>query len=189
MDTEHWKPIPGHDGYEASSLGRIRSKRKVLADAAGPRGHRKIALGSKCQGLVHTFVALAFYGQKPDGMCVAHKNGNPGDNRVENIQYTTFVGNMLHRRFHGQDPCPVLRISDSGVPRILETRRGKMAFGEVHGMCTASEAQARMVHELLAEGLSRREIVKRVGMDYQWVSNVAAGRRWRHVHPDLSIRR
>lgn len=184
MDNEVWKPIPGHEGYEASSMGRLRSARKVLVVTKINSGYLKASLGSKAQGLVHRFVAKAFLGECPKGHCVAHKNGNKTDNRIDNLMYATREANMMHCRYEGSDPCPLLRI-ENGKPFYKESPAQRLvaARGMNHGNCKTDEATVLMVHKLNSDGLLRSEIAKQLGRPYAWVSGILAGRRWSHLHP------
>jgi hypothetical protein len=50
---------------------------------------------------VHRLVAAAFLGPRPDGMMICHWNGDPADNRVENLRYATRVDNALDSLRHG----------------------------------------------------------------------------------------
>ena len=187
MDVEVWKTIPGHPKYEASSLGRIRSPRTVLATSTTNAGYLRTNLGSKAQGLVHRFVASAFLGPCPRGYCVAHKNGVKTDNRIENLKYATRSENALHCRFEGTDPCPLLKVVGGKPVYMMDpANRRFSARGERHGMATASESMVLLVHQLAASGLLTSEIAKQLQRKYKWVSNILAGRRWRHLHPDAS---
>ncbi|MDP9144418.1 MAG: NUMOD4 domain-containing protein [Actinomycetota bacterium] len=65
--TEIWRPVVGHEGYEVSSLGRVRSldrtvlhsrgheqgcRGRVLAQGTKERGHKKVRLaGHRDRGL------------------------------------------------------------------------------------------------------------------------------------------
>lgn len=50
---------------------------------------------------VHSLVALAFIGPRPHGYEVCHNNGNPLDNRVDNLRYGTSADNKLDQVRHG----------------------------------------------------------------------------------------
>jgi hypothetical protein len=111
--TERWKACLG--GYfEVSDRGqirRIKSRRtshcgRVVPYLVQPglagAGYR--ALRPWIEGVagravyVHRLVAEAFIGPCPEGHEVNHLNGNKQDNRVENLEYTTRQGNVIHAR-------------------------------------------------------------------------------------------
>lgn len=99
---EIWKPIPGYENYEASSLGRIRShwnmRRKgvaILKSQVSSRGYHQLRLAGRKAARVHRLVMLAFHG--PNEMCVVnHKNGIKTDNRLENLEYVTKSQDIAH---------------------------------------------------------------------------------------------
>ena len=122
---EEWKDIPGYEGrYQASSMGRIRNIgyevkgrnpytgrefiRKVPSRILKPgrfckSGHVSVVLGKGTSGQpVHQLVMKAFVGEPPDGMEVLHKNGNPTDNRLENLDYGSRTENILDVYKHGK---------------------------------------------------------------------------------------
>ena len=115
---EIWRDIPGYEGsYQVSSKGRVRSlprvvpvydrvrqvsyvrlcPGKILREAVCDRaGHVSVHLGKYSRGIpVHQLVMLAFHGYPPPGMEARHLNGNPKDNRPENLKYGTHSENML----------------------------------------------------------------------------------------------
>lgn len=118
--AEVWRAIPGKDGYEVSSLGRVRSLGRVLQDGrrrsgqmlkpwlAGS-GYHYVSLGGDFKIGVHRLVALVFHGE-PVGCKneAAHLNGNPKDNRVENIVWASRSENEQHKRQHGTYARPVV---------------------------------------------------------------------------------
>lgn len=95
---EQWKQIGDLD-YEVSSWGRVRRlgrPDRVLKEESYRRvvlcGHGKIR-----RRLVHQLVAEAFLGPRPTPEHVPnHKSGDHGDNRVENLEWTTPRENQLH---------------------------------------------------------------------------------------------
>lgn len=97
---EIWLDIPGTGGlYEASSLGRIRSKDGAVAARSHPRGYLRVRIrcaGQKSQDhFVHRLVALAFLGER-QGLEVNHVNGCKTDNRAENLEWVTHSENVAH---------------------------------------------------------------------------------------------
>ena len=119
MDNEIWKPIPGfNDWYEASSLGRIRSKPRVIHQSNGNKQHRKGAIlkpgtnkgykmvvlcadGKRKSVTVHSVVALAFLGPRGPGIQVRHKDGTRDNNKVSNLEYGTRSENTKDSVEHG----------------------------------------------------------------------------------------
>lgn len=113
MTVEEWRPIPGFEGYEASSLGRIKS----VARGKGRRVGRIVAQHPLTNGrypkvelwtggrrrtvLVHRLVGEAFLGPLPDGLQTRHLNGNGFDNRASNLKYGTHLENMQDAIKHG----------------------------------------------------------------------------------------
>lgn len=95
---EIWKPIPGST-YEASSLGRIRSPRgNVLKPYDHPLGYHLVTVpvnGPAISRTVHSLVAAAFHGPRPEGLDIAHGNCVKTDNRPSNLRYTTRSDNIL----------------------------------------------------------------------------------------------
>lgn len=111
MSSERWRPISGYEGlYEVSRDGRIRSYHKEAPHelSAGRRnqyGHLAVHLfdrnGMRRTIYVHQLVAAAFLGPRLHGMQIRHLNGNPRDNRHENLAYGTLSDNMHDRVAHG----------------------------------------------------------------------------------------
>lgn len=96
LETEEWRDIPGHEGYQASNLGRIRSVRVLAARPSPITGYRRIAAGRKNQQYVHVLVAAAFLGPKPLGFEVNHIDGMGQNCRPDNLEYMTREGNIKH---------------------------------------------------------------------------------------------
>lgn len=107
-----WEPIPGYGRYEASENGLIRStdyKRtgnpKIIKPSKSKCGYLKSMFlrddGKYCTRPVHYMVSLAFFGQRPKGTEINHKNGEKTDNRPENLEYVTKSENVLHAYRNG----------------------------------------------------------------------------------------
>jgi hypothetical protein len=120
-DSEEWREISGHPGYEVSSLGRVKSvsrifirengrkftvRGRILRSALDSKGYLSVALrGSGIKQTpqrIHKLVAVTFLGPCPEKMEVRHLNGSKLDNRKENLCYGTRKENALDMLFHGQ---------------------------------------------------------------------------------------
>lgn len=107
-NQEIWKPIPEFKGsHEASSLGRIRNPRtgRILSQSVqADSGRLQVGIwreGRSRPCRVHTLVALAFHGPRPDGMEIRHLNGDQTDNRASNLRYGTHAENEQDKLKHG----------------------------------------------------------------------------------------
>lgn len=108
MHDTIWIPIPGTDGYEANASGEIRrywilKPWRTAGGAAKRNGQKQREIirvrmnGTYKRGCyVHRLVASAFYGPCPDNKEVNHIDGNPLNNRADNLEYVTRSGNLKH---------------------------------------------------------------------------------------------
>lgn len=107
---EIWERIEGYNGkYWVSSEGRVRSDKKVLSPGKLPAGYRKVVLygaGFRKTVAVHRLVAIAFVLNNDNLPEVDHINGDPSDNRVENLRWCT-------RQQNNSFPLKRKRVSDS----------------------------------------------------------------------------
>lgn len=96
LPNEEWRPIEGYPNYEVSNMGRVKSlnynhtkKEKLLKQGITNRGYYRIQIYNnqivKCS--VHRLVATAFI-PNPDNLpCVNHRDENPQNNSVENLEW------------------------------------------------------------------------------------------------------
>jgi len=167
---EEWRPVVGYDGlYSVSSLGSVR--RDVdqegrpaprLLRGQPVRGYLLVALskaGFSKRYVIHRLVAVAFLGPIPDGMQVNHKNQRRGDNRLDNLEYTTASENIKHTYRMGRTP---LR-------------------GDMNGRATITDAQALTIRSMFAEGVWQAEIGRRLSVSKWTVFNVIHRKTWAHL--------
>lgn len=123
--TERWRVIPGWPDYEVSDMGRVRSLPRSMVRANGrpynkaarimrgsigmPDGYPVVTLSPKGTNRhavlkIHRLVLLAFVGPAPEGMVTCHNDGNPTNNRLDNLRWDTPSANMVDRVKHGTDP-------------------------------------------------------------------------------------
>lgn len=124
-DEEEWRPVPGYEGfYEVSSMGRVRSLDRTIRNSLGRLRHYKGRLikapinpgngyysvllyreGHEKMHSVHRLVLRAFQGEPPQpNMQCCHNDGNPLNNRADNLRWDTSSNNHLDRIKHGRMP-------------------------------------------------------------------------------------
>lgn len=92
-----WRDVPGlEEQYEVSNDGLVRYKPRILKPWQIPSGHLVISLGTKKRTYVHRLVAEAFIANPQRKPLVNHKNSNPTDNSVENLEWATASENLAH---------------------------------------------------------------------------------------------
>lgn len=114
MNTETWKTIPGYEGiYQASTAGHVKrigygkgaKVGRVLKGNPTKNGYLFVNLykyGQTVALYIHRIVAATFLGPVEDSV-VNHKNKDRADNRLENLEITTYGENLSHARM---DACP-----------------------------------------------------------------------------------
>ena len=170
--VEIWRPVVGYDGYDVSSLGRVRSWRKggwggkklhkplIKSQKIDAIGRRTVTLYLLCvrsSRRVHQLVLEAFVGPRKKGFETRHLDGNPANNKVENLKWGTHFENIADTIRHGM------------VPR-----------GEMHCNATLTESQAR---KILTSKESAKALAKRYKVSEDTVRRIKAGRRWKHIQP------
>lgn len=63
--------------------------------------YKQVSLGSRFRQSVHVIVLQAFIGPCPEGMECRHLDGNPSNNRLENLCWGTRKENAGDRKRHG----------------------------------------------------------------------------------------
>lgn len=117
--SEQWRPVVGYEGYyEVSDLGRVRSLERVILRSTAPQtvhqrilkrrvahdGYLTASLWRGGHGWtvdVHTLVAAAFLGPRPDGLQVCHWDGDASNAALSNLRYDTPSANIYDRVRHG----------------------------------------------------------------------------------------
>jgi hypothetical protein len=128
--VELWRWVPGYEGiYEVSNMGRVRSvdrllyhynwrakekrahkaKGRMLRPGKASHGYFTVALGRGNSRTIHSLVAEAFIGPKPEGCEVLHADGSRDNNHISNLRYGTRSENNLDAVKHGTRDLEKLR--------------------------------------------------------------------------------
>lgn len=106
---EVWRPAPGCVGIEVSNHGRVRNRwGRILRGSVTEKGYHRVTVrvggvGEYRSKRVHRLVLEAFAGPCPPGMETRHLNGNPGDNRLANLEWATPAENNRDILRHGRN--------------------------------------------------------------------------------------
>lgn len=145
MKSEVWKSISGYGGhYEASSFGRVRSVDRVVmikgkggtirecrytGKVLSPGAHNckrsniktRLDVVLSKQGKtktyqIHNLIAATFIPKENDDMTVNHKDGNPLNNNVDNLEWISKCDNIRHSFENGlvKTQKPVAQMDDKG---------------------------------------------------------------------------
>lgn len=127
--------LAGEDGTIVGPSGRI------IQGGITKAGHRisnvRLADGrTLCTGQ-HVIICETFHGPRPEGKQVAHGDGNPLNNRPENLSWKTPVANRHDQLAHGTyghklTPAQVREIRDQpDVPRRELAERYGVSVGHI----------------------------------------------------------
>ncbi len=123
---EIWKPISGYPKYEISTYGRIKSlyievermhplhgrmctyryKERITIGSTYGKKDKRLMFNLCRDGahkgfLVSRLVLTEFAGSPQKGMVCCHNNGNPLDNRLDNLRWDTLKANAKDMAEHG----------------------------------------------------------------------------------------
>ncbi len=183
---EVWRAIPGYDGYEASTLGRIRSldryltfdgrwgpttrfhRGRVLKIKIKPTGtgfYRCFYAGRGSYPQVNRVICEVFNGPPPSQRHeAAHLNGNSLDDHYQNLVWATPVENASHKVAHDT----VSIGSRNGAARLCEN--------DIPGIFSAYVA-----------GVNAKTISERFGVSEAAVLTALRRETWKHVSVDPAI--
>ena len=133
-DTEEWRIIKGYSGYEVSKTGKIRnevSKRELSAI--------KIKDGSLHVNIIsdenkhktpsiHKLVAIAFIDNPKNRYYVRHKDNNPLNNNVENLEW---YGSDFKKKVEDEEDNEDIEIDDDEYKTLEGTHYTVTRKGEI----------------------------------------------------------
>jgi hypothetical protein len=174
--NEIWNDISGYESYyQVSSFGRVRSlPRRVNAACSStklmsgkllkPRycknGYYYVCLqgfGIPKNITVHSLVANAFLGDRPNGFDVNHIDGDKSNNSFTNLEYCSRIQNIRH---------------------AFDTGLCHSRIGDNHHGSKLSSKDIPVIRDRLAIGHTQRSIAKDYGVSSSVISDISRGVAW-----------
>lgn len=186
---EEWRDIPGwEDLYQVSSHGRVRSKDRIVMRKAGRSSEyfkhkykgRMMSLATDRGGYynvtfrktrggaftrkVHHLVLEAFVSERPAGAICRHLDGNPQNNRVENLSWGNHLENSRDAQEHGTS-----------------------ATGSRHGRSVLTEDQVIEIRNRYSRGgVSHDALSEEFGISRGVMSGIIRGELWKETGGPVS---
>ncbi len=169
MRPENWLPIPGYEGrYCVSDHGNVMSMDYARTGLPGImkhailRGYHIVELQNgpkKKRHTVHSLVALAFIGPRPDGLQINHIDGCKANNKPENLEYISGSENQKHA-------------FRTGLASLK---------GERHTQAKLTNEAIVDIRKRAASGETQKSIADNYGVSQSAISYIVRGKRWPHI--------
>jgi len=155
------RDIEGFPGYVVTACGQVFSRNhptgplrwfKPLKGHIDKKGYHGLTLCNSDGHFprrVHRLIADAFHPNPDDLPCVRHINGNPGDNRAENLAWSTYAENEADKWAHGT--WNTRRNGKLSIPQVKAIKR-QIAAGEVHQEIADKYGVSRITVTRIAKG-------------------------------------
>jgi hypothetical protein len=160
------RPCIRDDRYLIGSDGSVYSTNtmRYIKQTDDKNGYQQIALGRRRTAKVHQIVLEAFCKEERDNRVVRHLDGNPKNNRVENLKWGTRKENHHDMIGHG-------RIA-GGLP------------GEQNHKAIKTNADVLEMRRLRRYGMRNKDIARLFGVSASYASTICVGKTaWKHVAP------
>lgn len=153
----------GYPGYWVNADGEVRGPSdRILRQKLRGRGYPSVTVTGKRVVYVHSLTCEAFHGARPSAVHqVAHWNGDPSDNRADNLRWATPAENSADAVRHG---------TSSLVRGGTADRNGnaKLTWDAVRAIRREAENGATQASLAIEHGLGKSQI-----------HNIVARKQWR----------
>lgn len=184
--VEEWRPVYGCPLYEVSDMGRVRSLPRTYVRHEWRHQHKQVvhirgralngwfkkldgmvyavmisirwADGSKREDRVHRLVLETFVGPCPEGMEGCHYDGDPTNNRLDNLRWDTHVANIADCIRHGRKSDPPHH------------------YGEKHHNSTLTDAEVRQIRSFAPGRGMHARLARAYGVSQPTIFRIRAGR-------------
>lgn len=172
---EVWKDIPNYEDYQASNLGHIRSKDRVIISTRGGRrfyesvvlkfsitefGYYQCTVSdtvnkTRKTGRIHRLVAMAFIANPDNKPQINHIDGNKLNNNIKNLEWSTAKENNKH---------------------AIDTGLRRKRF-----MAKISIEDVKDVKRMLKSGMTPTEISKNHKASYDSIYDIKRNKTWKDI--------
>jgi hypothetical protein len=163
-----YRDIPGFPGYRVGDDGSVwsrRYRRQWVRFVVRRNGFKTIVatrINGKLRCLtVGRLVLLSFVGPCPADMECCHGDGNPFNNRLDNLRWDTHISNEADKRKHGT-----------------------LIVGSRNAFAKLSESDIPAMRFLQSHGYTQREIASIFGVSGPKVCRVLSGKCWPHMRAE-----
>lgn len=168
-----FRDIPGFPGYRVGNDGSVWSRwKRGSASAIGDtwrkmkpsvRANRRSHVGLCRDGKrlvrqVSRLVLESFVGPRPKGKECAHCDGDPSNNNLDNLRWTTHKDNMADQILHGT-----------------------ICRGSSHGCAKLTDEQVLEIRRLRKRGIKYKKIMSLFGISESTASRISRCKRWKHL--------
>jgi len=162
----NWNWLPGHEGrYAVSRDGRVmsfvRGNPRILRPQTILGGYRKVSLDG-ATWLLHRLVWAVFGSEPlsdtPYRVHVAHLDGDPANNHIDNLKQCSAKENASHKIGHGTQ-----------------------VRGEDSPTATLTRAQVLDIRRAAIDGTPRAELAEKYDVSAATIGNIILRRTWRHL--------
>ena len=184
-----WKIIPGFARYEACSDGRIRHRVKgtILQPGGSLGGYQRVSLytdsDTRRTHSVHRLVALTFIDNQEGKATVNHKDHNPKNNHIDNLEWASVTEQNRHKR-----KCADLSLVSARAVQQIEpyTTNVLATFPSIAQAADAVGAGFKGRTKICAVARGAKEKVTAYGFVWKYVAEeVDPEEEWRPIDPAL----
>ena len=127
LDFPGFYEIPGYSQYVISKEGKVVSKTtgKMLTESFLEKGYCLFTMNDDAgvRGGIgrHRLLGIVFKnpGRSTEGLVINHLNGVPGDDRLDNLEWTTYQGNAEHAGANGlTSKCIPISVRDARTGEV-----------------------------------------------------------------------
>lgn len=174
QNQEIWKDVVGYESsYQVSNQGRVKSLSRIRMTRgpqlmpericklqSNPQGYLLVGLwkNSKVKrSWVHRLVLEAFIGPRLEGFITRHLDGNPANNNIKNLEWSSYSANINDRKIHGTE-----------------------VWGEKNGQSRLTKNEVKKIRELYSTGnFSMAKLAKQFGVGTSTIHRVVNRIGWR----------